>query len=238
MAKALVFAGGTGVRMNTRAIPKQFLEVNGKAILIYTLEKFENHKDIDSIIVVCKENWMNRFESMLKKFNITKVKKIVPGGNTAHESIYNGLLAMKTDIKSDEIVLIHDGVRPFITEELISLNIESVKKYGTAITVEPARESIIRCIDGENVNEVPPREQMYIAKAPQSFYFNDIIKLYDRAHDNSYITVDSAHLCEAYGFPIHIVRSTANNIKITEPIDFYVFKALLEEEEHRQILGV
>ncbi len=220
MAAVLIFAGGTGRRMNTYSKPKQFLELHGKPIIIYTLEHFEYHDEIEKITVVCLTDWIAELKGLLKRFGITKVTQILPGGETGHDSIYYGLAAMKGTTEDDEIILIHDGVRPFINEKLISRNIEAVKKYGNAITVEAARESIIRCIDGEEVFEVPPRDQMYTAKAPQSFRFGKIFKLYERARKEGIQTIDSSHLCSLYHVPMHVVESTKNNIKITEPADY------------------
>lgn len=238
MATALIFAGGTGRRMNTCSKPKQFLELHGKPIIIYTLEHFEYHEEIEAITVVCLTDWIAELKGLLKRFGITKVIKIVPGGETGHDSIYYGLAAMKETTKDEEIVLIHDGVRPLINEELISRNIEAVKKYGSAITVEAARESVVRCADGEGVSEVPPRNQMYIAKAPQSFRFGQIYKLYERARKEGVQTIDSSHLCSLYQVPMHVVQSTKNNLKITEPADYYMYRALYEAMENQQIFGI
>lgn len=238
MATALIFAGGTGRRMNTRSKPKQFLELHGKPIIIYTLEHFEYHEKIQRIIVVCLTDWITELKGLLKRYGITKVARIVSGGETGHDSIYYGLAAMKEDTGDNEIVLIHDGVRPLINEELISRNIEAVKKYGSAITVEAARESIVRCIDGKNVSEVPPREQMYTAKAPQSFRYGEILKLYERAQKEGVQTIDSSHLCSLYHAPMHVVQSTKNNLKITEPADYYMYRALYEAMENQQIFGI
>lgn len=238
MAAALIFAGGTGRRMNTRSKPKQFLELHGKPIIIYTLEHFEYHEDIQKITVVCLTDWITELKGLLKRYGITKVARIIPGGETGHDSIYYGLAAMKEDTGDDEIVLIHDGVRPLINEELISRNIEAVEKYGSAITVEAARESIVRCIDGKNVSEVPPRGQMYTAKAPQSFRYGEILKLYERAQKEGVQTIDSSHLCSLYHVPMHVVESTKNNLKITEPADYYMYRALYEAMESQQIFGI
>jgi 2-C-methyl-D-erythritol 4-phosphate cytidylyltransferase len=237
MAAALIFAGGTGRRMNTYSKPKQFLELHGKPIIIYTLEHFEYHDEIETITVVCLTDWIAELKGLLRRFGITKVDRILPGGETGHDSIYYGLAAMGETTEDDEIVLIHDGVRPFINEKLISRNIEAVKLYGSA-TVEEARESIVRCLDGENVFEVPPRNQMYTAKAPQSFRFGMILKLYERARKEGVQTIDSSHLCSLYHVPMHVVKSTKNNLKITEPADYYIYRALYEAMENQQIFGL
>lgn len=238
MAKAVIFAGGTGVRMHSKGRPKQFLELNGKPVLIYTLEHFASHEMIDGIVVVCKEDWIERLKYYLRRFEIGKILDIVPGGATAHESIYNGLNALRGKVADDEIVLIHDGVRPLITEELISNNVYCVREYGCAITAEVTKESIVYCSPEGNVTDVPPREQAYIAKAPQSFRYKQIMDLYDRAKAENYVSTDSCHLCRRYGMPMHIVYSNQNNIKITEPADFFCFKALTEEMEGREAFGL
>lgn len=238
MATALIFAGGTGKRMNTRSKPKQFLELHGKPIIIYTLEHFEYHEEIERIVVVCITDWITELKGLLRRYGITKVEQIIPGGETGHDSIYYGLAAMKSTCEDDEIVLIHDGVRPLINEELITRNIEAVKKYGTAITVEAARESVVRCIDGKNVSEVPPRGEMYTAKAPQSFRYRQILNLYERAQREGIRSIDSSHLCSIYHVPMHIVESTKNNLKITEPADYYMYRALYEAVESQQIFGI
>lgn len=238
MTTALIFAGGTGKRMNTRSKPKQFLEIHGKPIIVYTLEHFEYHEQIDNIVVVCIKDYIEELKGLLGRFGITKVKKIVPGGATGHDSIYLGLMAMKEFAAENDIVMIHDGVRPFINEELITLNIEAVKKYGNAITCEPVKESSIRSIDGEAILEVPPREQMYTAKAPQSFYFAAILNLYEKARADGIRSIDSSHLCSIYHEPMHMVLSTRNNMKITEPADFYICRALYDAQESQQVFGL
>lgn len=238
MVKVLIFAGGVGQRMNSRSKPKQFLEMHGKPIIVYTLEHFEYHEEIDEITIVCIKDWIQELRGILKRYGITKIKIIVPGGETGHDSIYLGLEAMRENTAADDIVLIHDGVRPLINEELIDKNITAVKEYGNAITSEPVRESIVQCINGESISNVPPREQMYIAKAPQSFRFGEILKLYERAHEDNIKTVDSSHLCSVYNVPMHMVISTKNNIKITEPADYYIYRALYEALENQQIFGI
>lgn len=238
MVTALVFAGGAGRRMNSRSKPKQFLEMHGKPIIIYTLEHFEFHEDVDNIVVVCIEEWIKELEGLLTRFGITKVVKVIPGGETGHDSIYHGLMAMKGIAEPEDIVLIHDGVRPLINKELISMNIDAVMRYGSAITAESTRESVVRSIDGQKISEVPPREQMYVAKAPQSFYYGEILKLYKRARKDGIKAVDSSHLCSIYQYPMHIIISTKNNLKITEPADFYIYRALYEAIEEQQIFGI
>ena len=238
MNTALIFAGGTGKRMNSRSKPKQFMELHGKPVIIYTLEHFEYHEQIDNIVVVCLSDWISELEGLLKRYGIHKVSKIVVGGKTGHDSIYNGLEAMKGMTADEDIVLIHDGVRPLITEDLITQNIAAVEKYGNAITAECVKESLIISSDGKNVESMPKRELLYTAKAPQSFRFGEIMALYERAKQEEFKSIDSSHLCSTYNIPMHIVMSTKNNIKITEPSDYYIFRALYEALEGQQIVEV
>ena len=238
MVTALIFAGGTGRRMTIHGKPKQFLELHGKPIIVYTLEHFEYHPKIDNILVVCVEHWIKEFNQILKRYAFSKVQQIVPGGDSGDVSIFNGLKALEDKCESNDIVLIHDGVRPLINSELISANIENVEEFGNAITVEPVTESIVR-IDGiGQIVEVPPRREMFTAKAPQSFRYGLIWKLYQRARKDGLSAIDSAHLCSMYDVKMHTVTSTQNNIKITTPSDYYIFRALYEAKENEQIFGM
>lgn len=238
MVTALIFAGGTGQRMNTKSKPKQFLELYGKPIIIYTIEHFEYHDEVDNIVVVCLEDWIEELEFLLKRYGIKKVKKIISGGETGHDSIYLGLCGMQNFATENDIVLIHDGVRPLINGELITKNIAMVKECGNAITTEAVRESVVQCEDGETIANVPPRSEMYTAKAPQSFFYGRIFELYGQAQKEGIKTIDSAHLCSIYGEKMHMVKSTRNNIKITEPTDYYIYRALYEAMEGQQIFGI
>ena len=157
MNVALIFAGGTGKRMRSGNTPKQFLELNGKPIIVHTIEHFDKHPQIDAIVVVCIEGWIDHLKSKLSEFGITKVASIVPGGTTGQGSIRNGLYEIRDKVAkdpSDTVVLIHDGVRPLINDKLISDNIESVRKNGNAITVVPAIETIIETDSEGNIAKV------------------------------------------------------------------------------------
>ena len=154
---AVIFAGGSGKRMNTVSRPKQFLELNGKPVIIYTLELFDNHPQIDGIVVVCIEPWIPFLEKQLKKFEISKVVRIVAGGETGQGSIYNGLAAAASYYGEDCNVLIHDGVRPLITEQTISDCIQMVEDKGNCITCIPANETfVVKQEDGSL--EIPTRD--------------------------------------------------------------------------------
>lgn len=234
---AVIFAGGSGQRMQSRDIPKQFLKVHGKPIIIYTLDLFENHPEIDAIVIACKEDWIPYLEELVYKYRIDKVKKIVPGGSTGQESIYKGLCAAKDVAGNEEsIVLIHDGVRPLINEKVISDNIESVKIHGSAITTALVKETILVVKEDESIDYVPDRNQSRVAKAPQSFWLKDILSAHNRALNegkNDYI--DSCTMMKRYGFPLYLVDGPSENIKITTPDDFYTMRALLDAKENEQL---
>lgn len=178
MNVALIFAGGTGIRMNSKAKPKQFLELYGKPIIIYTLEIFEKHPEIDKIIVVCLEDWIEYLNRLIEYYNLHKIVTVIPGGKNTQESQYKGLKEICSWKETDEstIVLVHDGVRPLVDVETISKNIESVKRYSSAITVTPAIETIIYVDKKEYINDVIDRKQCRMAKAPQSFLQKSFIK--------------------------------------------------------------
>lgn len=235
---ALIFAGGTGQRMHSKTLPKQFLELHGKPILIYTLEHFQRHRQIEGIVLVCVEGWLDYCQDLLKKYHITKVKAVVPGGKTGQQSIWNGLQKAAELFPADSVILIHDGVRPLIDEEIITRDIESVHKNGSAITVSPAIETVTLKQDNGVVGEILDRSRCQMAKAPQCFYLNEIVEAHQKAQkENRNDFIDSASLMHYYGHSLFTVEGSAENIKITTPSDFYLFRALLDARENSQIFG-
>ncbi|GHU02864.1 2-C-methyl-D-erythritol 4-phosphate cytidylyltransferase [Spirochaetia bacterium] len=236
---ALIFAGGSGIRMNVAAKPKQFLQLYGKEIIIHTIEHFGKHPEIDGIVVVCIESWIPFLKTLLEKFNINKVKWIVSGGADGQESIYCGLSAIKNTVPDDSVVLIHDGVRPLITQKLISDCIASVISCGNAITVTPAVETIVSLDAQGKITAITDRSKCFHAKAPQCFRLADIWQAHTRAKaDGLTNTIDSASLMKHYGYELYTVQGTCDNIKITTPSDFYTFRALYEARENSQIFGL
>lgn len=234
----LIFAGGTGTRMNSRNDkPKQFLEVRGKPIIVHTIDIFEQCNLIDAVIVVCIENWIDYMKELKHKFRLEKIASIVPGGETGQESIYHGLEeAHRLYPGEDTIVLIHDGVRPLITGELLESNIDCVKKYGSAITSSVAKETFVLVDDSEDVTDIPSRSHSRIAKAPQSFYLKDILEVHRQAvSDGVFNAIDSCTLMNQYGKKLAVVMGPYENIKITTPDDFYMFRALFDARENEQI---
>jgi len=220
-------------------MPKQFLELHGKPILIYTLEVFQRHPKIDGIILVCLNSWIDYCQELLERFHITKVMKIVPGGKNGQESIFNGLNAAYSLIDDKCVVLIHDGVRPLINIKTISDNIESVIQKGNAITVAPAIETIVVKSNDESLGDIIDRSQCQVAKAPQSFYLEDIYKAHLKAkQENQLNFIDSASMMKYYNYKLYPVVGPNENIKITTPSDFYIFRAILDAKESSQIMGL
>lgn len=239
MKIVVIFAGGTGQRMNTKTKPKQFLELHSKPILVYTLEQFQQHKDIDGIILVSLESWIDYCVELVKKFSLTKVAAIVPGGNSGQQSIYNGLHKAAELYPVDSVVLIHDGVRPLVDHETITRCIESAARYGSAITVTPATETITIMTENGEVGEILARSQCQLAKAPQCFILSDILASHHKAQEEGrYDFIDSASLMRHYGHALHAVEGSPENIKITTPSDFYIFRAIMDARENSQILGL
>lgn len=237
---AVIFAGGVGSRMHSKERPKQFLEMYNKPIIIHTLEHFQNHPMIDAIAVVCVESWIPYLNDLLYKYRIEKVKKVVHGGETGQLSIYNGLKAAR-EIAGDEktVVLIHDGVRPLITEKLITDNIESVLHYDSAITTAKVKETILVVNETDSsIDYVPSRNNSRVAKAPQSFWLDDILSTHEKALENGEKNwIDSCTMMQEYGFKMHLIDGPSQNIKITTPEDFYTMRAILEAQENEQIYG-
>lgn len=241
MNYALIFAGGVGSRMNTKARPKQFLEIHGKPIIIHTIEYFEEHSEIDAICVVIVEEWLEYTKKLLEKYNIKKVKWVIKGGESALESQYIGLNAIKRskNYSKDDIVLIHDGVRPLINNKVITDCIDGVKKYGSAVTVAPAIETIIQTDEINMITRTFPRSKCQLARAPQSFKVENILDAHIKAkNENVYDFVDSTSMMLYYGHKIHTIEGPVENIKVTNPIDFYICRALLDARENSQIYGV
>lgn len=237
---AVIFAGGSGKRMNTIARPKQFLELNGKPVIIYTLELFDNHPMIDAICVVCIESWIPFLQKQLKKFEVTKVVEIVPGGKTGQDSIYNGLCAAERWAKANNCeanVLIHDGVRPLITEKTITDNIETCNEKGNCITCVPATETFV-VRQEDSTLEIPSREDSLIARAPQTFRLNDIIAIHRKAIElGKHDYIDSCTMMSRAGYKMNTIIGPMENIKITTPTDFFIFRAMVQIHENQQIFG-
>lgn len=235
---AAIFAGGSGVRMHTKSRPKQFLELNGKPVIIYTLELFDNHPQVDAIVVACIESWIPFLEKMIRKFEISKVVSIVHGGETGQDSIYNALVAAESIADGKEAtVMIHDGVRPLITEQTITDNLNTVREFGSCITCVPATETFV-VSQQDGTLEIPERANSLIARAPQSFRLSDIMTAHHRAiSEGRHDFIDSCTMMSHYGYQLKTIIGPMENIKITTPTDFFILRAMVEVHENQQIFG-
>lgn len=239
MNYALIFAGGTGTRMNSKTLPKQFLELHGKPIIIYTLELFDAHPEIDGMVVVCLEDYIPYLKQLLKKFRIEKVRAIVPGGKNGQESIWHGVKKLHELCPEDSIILVHDGVRPLINEDTITDNIACAKEHGNAITICRAAETIVVQDDENSVVEIADRPHSALARAPQTFRLGDLYRSHEKAiAEGREDFIDSASLMRYYGATLHTVQGPVENIKITTPSDFYIFRAIKDAQEDSQIFGL
>jgi len=235
----IIFAGGSGARMGS-GLPKQFIEVNGKPIIIHTLDIFEDHSRVDEIYISCKEEYIQKLKKMIKKFQIDKVKKVVAGGVTGQDSIYNALSAAAQENSEDAIVLIHDGVRPCINGELIDDDIKSVEEKGSAITCTELFETPVISKGGKLVEEMPSRDQFYTAQAPQCFKLGEVMEAHKivRKDNPGYKgIIDTCTLMKKVGHEVAIVKGPRGNIKVTTPEDLYTFRAMIQYKETENVFG-
>ena len=234
---AVIFAGGSGTRMTNADKPKQFLMVHGKPIIVHTIEKFQRHPEIGGIVVACLEDWIPYVLEMKKRYGLDKLGAVVPGGETGQMSIYNGLAeAARIYGREGHVVLIHDGVRPLIDEDLITANIRSVEKFGTSISCGPVSETVVLVSDSEQVQEVVNRNNSRVAKAPQGYWLEDVLGVEEQAISEGLTNmIDTCTLMRHYGRDLSIVDCRADNVKITTPEDFFMFRAVADARENDQL---
>lgn len=234
---ALLFAGGVGVRMGGAKIPKQFIRLGGRPIIAHTIDHFEHHDGVDSIVVVCVESGMPLMMDIVENCRFKKIVSVVPGGNTGQGSIYNGLLEIdRLGIAGKEsVVLVHDGVRPLIDEDSITRCIQSVRENGCTAVVAPAVETIIEEHNGQ-VERIVDRSRCKLARAPQGFFFRDLLMAHNQAIEEDELNfIDSISLMSHYGYDIHTVEGPSDNIKITTQRDFFALKGYMDYKEMEQL---
>lgn len=241
----LILAGGVGQRMRNSGKPKQFLEIYGKPILIYTLEKFEACKDIDMIVLVSNPAWIEYTQELIKRYGLKKVTAVTGGGKDRQGSVENGLRAIESaGGKNDDIVVIHDGVRPLIETSIISENIRVAQRYGSAMTVRQVVESVVvTSSDTAGFDSFKKRNDTYTLTAPQTFTIRNMHESYqkirERAQDSEPIPLlDTALVWTFLGNNVHLVKENNHNIKITTPEDYYMLRAILEMKENQSVFGI
>lgn len=240
---AIVFAGGTGQRLSRgeKSVPKQFLKINDKPIIVHTLELFQKHEQIDKIYIAIHPDYYDYMQDLVKFHYITKTAGIVKGGVTGQDSIYNALVLARKENSGDSIVLIHDGVRPNITQDVISRNIECASENGNAITCTSCFETILISDNNVNPKTVPYRKNTYAAQAPQSFILDEILEAHEitREKNPDYVDiVDSCTLYKTLGKTTFMIGGNRGNIKITTIEDLYILRALIRYKEDLDAFGI
>lgn len=232
---AILTAGGIGSRTH-QDIPKQFLNVDNKPILIYTLEAFQQHPNIDEICVVILEGWESILWAYAKQFNITKLKYVVVGGASGQESIFNGLKAVREKHSDDDIVIIHDGNRPMVSQDIITDNLVKQKKYGSAVATIPCTEVVFVSTNGTDSDKSIPRENLQRTQTPHSYHLKDLWNAHMQAQAKGINNMAaSCSLMEALGYKTYFSRGSEKNLKITTVEDIEIFKALLAAKKDEWI---
>lgn len=240
---ALILAAGVGQRMRNGGLPKQFLKLQSKPIIIYTLEKFANMEDVDKIIVVCHGAYVEYMEELLEMYHIHKVACVISGGNSRQASLRRGLEAVRQAGASDkDVVIVHDGVRPLISEAVVRENIRIASMYGCAVTVHPVTESVVVTANEQaGIEDFKKRAETYTMTAPQTFRFEVLSDTFNEVGAEEYQgmpLLDAAMLYAARGGRPYLVKEQNINLKVTTPEDFYILRAMLELEENKFIFGL
>lgn len=234
MVVALLTAAGTGTRMG-QDIPKQFIHVENKPIIIHTMEGFQKHPNIDAIIVVTLPAWIEVLKAYANQFNITKLKWVIAGGETGQESIYNGISELKKELTPEDIVMVHDGNRCMISSEIISNSLATFYTHGSAVAAIPCVEAVFRSGDNGISSTVSiPREQLYRTQTPHTYTLGKLLWAHDEAKKQGINnTAASCTLLQQLGETIYFSKGSEENIKITSVEDMMIFKALLHTKRDK-----
>lgn len=229
---ALIIAGGVGARMH-QDIPKQFMNVNDRPIIIYTLQAFQNHPNIDAIEVVCLDGWHDILRAYCKQFEITKLENIVSGGETGQDSIRNGLYDIAKRYNGDnDIVLIHDSIRPMVSQDIISDSIRVCREFGNATTVIPCTSVMLKTEDSIVSEGQVPRDNLKITQTPQTFFLNELLSVHAEAIKKDLLpSIASCALYIEMGKKVYLSKGSEKNIKITTSEDIEIFNALLKSSK-------
>lgn len=232
MVVALLTAAGTGTRMG-QDIPKQFMHVENKPIIIHTMEAFQNHPSIDAIVVVTLPAWIDVLKAYAAQFNINKLKWVVAGGSTGQESICKGLNAIKDECDKDTVVMVHDGNRCMISSEIISDSLATFKAHGSAVAAIPCVEAVFKSEDnGESSRISIPREQLYRTQTPHTYTLEKLLWAHEEATKRGITnTAASCTLMQELGETVYFSKGSEENIKITTVEDMVIFKALLHTKK-------
>lgn len=226
---AIILAGGTGQRMKLE-VPKQFININDKPLIIFTLEAFQNHPEIDFILVVCLEGWKDILEAYARRHHIEKLKWIVDGGKSGQESIRNGIFFLENICEDDDIIVIHDGIRPLVEESVLSDVIVKCRQFGNAVTSLPYNEQIFIKKDELTTEQYIPRDMLRRVSTPQAYKYRKLLWAYKKAFSENIGIQGSSYtntMMVDLGETLYFATGSDKNIKITTPEDLDLFKALL-----------
>ncbi|MDQ0322299.1 2-C-methyl-D-erythritol 4-phosphate cytidylyltransferase [Pararhizobium capsulatum DSM 1112] len=239
MNVGVIFAGGVGIRFSKSGTPKQFVELYGKPIIAYTLEKFSNNPSIDEIVIPCVSGWEDYLRRVINQFHIIKPCHIVSGGVNTHDSRLNAMHYVKLNLPDTQIIVFHDAVRPLVNQDNITNIVSEAKLHGAAVSYSPMTETPAETVDFKQLATVHKRSKHIVIKAPQGFSFADAYKAHiDGRELSDDILIDACTLMSHYGHKIQLVESTFDNIKITTAKDYFIFKALIDERHYEDIFGL
>lgn len=228
---ALILAGGIGKRMGV-SLPKQFLEIKGKPVLVHTLSNFQRNDSVDSIVVVCVSDWIEYTWDLVKKYNLSKVEAIIPGGDTSHDSTRNGIFHLRRTLGKGDVVIIHDAARPILPQKAIDEMLRIAKDNGNASLAIPCYETVIYTDDQLSGNKELDRSHLMRVQTPQAYEYSSILELYERAekedcHDFIYADIVAVE----YGMTVYFSKGFTNNIKITKQEDIPLCEYLMDIPE-------
>ncbi|WP_400241306.1 2-C-methyl-D-erythritol 4-phosphate cytidylyltransferase [Methanomethylophilus alvi] len=228
---ALILAGGIGKRMGV-SLPKQFLEIKGKPVLVHTLSNFQRNDSVDSIVVVCVSDWIEYTWDLVKKYNLSKVEAIIPGGDTSHDSTRNGIFHLRRTLGKGDVVIIHDAARPILPQKAIDEMLRIAKDNGNASLAIPCYETVIYTDDQLSGNKELDRSHLMRVQTPQAYEYSSILELYERAekedrHDFIYADIVAVE----YGMTVYFSKGFTNNIKITKQGDIPLCEYLMDIPE-------
>ena len=228
---ALILAGGIGKRMGV-SLPKQFLEIKGKPVLVHTLSNFQRNDSVNSIVVVCVSDWIEYTWDLVKKYNLSKVEAIIPGGDTSHDSTRNGIFHLRRTLGKGDVVIIHDAARPILPQKAIDEMLRIAKDSGNASLAIPCYETVIYTDDKLSGNKELDRSHLMRVQTPQAYEYSSILELYERAekedrHDFIYADIVAVE----YGMTVYFSKGFTNNIKITKQEDIPLCEYLMDIPE-------
>jgi len=232
---ALITASGKGERIN-QDIPKQFLHIEDKPLIIYTLEAFQQHPNVDAIIVACLDGWHDILWAYSRQYKIDKLKWVISGGITGHDSIHNCLLEINKHCSKNDTVIIHDGNRPLVSQDIISDGLSVFSNHGSAVAAIPCTEVVFKCADNNTINEEIPRDMIRRTQTPHIFSLGKLLLAHEEAEKRGLQNISaSCSLMWSLGESIHFSHGSEKNIKITTIEDLDIFRALLKLPERTDL---